>query len=235
MDWIDHERVIIERCNGIKGEIQLQRRGREYEIIYNGVFLMSTYNGVSERAAVGDALKNVGERSDNQMRVLMGGLGMGFSLQETLKCPQVQRVVVAEIEPVVIRWNQEHLGEENNRAVSDPRVELVNIDFAELLKEKAEQAGRSPHHTYQVVMVDTDNGSSWLSLPSNSCLYRDEGLNLIIKCLSPGGVACFWCSKREGDFEQRLRNYFQEVHFKMVKEKTGLEGAYYLAQMAEGL
>lgn len=229
MAWNFQERVVIERCRGVKGEIQLQRRGNEYEIIYNGVFLMASYNGSSERAAVSDALKIADQDPGGHLGVLMGGLGMGFSLLEALDCEQVKRVVVAEIEPAVIRWNRDCLGKLNNGAVNDPRVEIVNNDFIELIKEKAAAAGRNPARAFQVVMVDTDNGSSWLSIPSNYRLYRDEGLSLIKKCLSPGGAACFWCSNREEDLEQRLRTHFQEVHFKTVEEKTGQESAYYLA------
>ncbi len=229
MDWIDHERVIIERCNGVNGEVQLQRRGKEYEIIYNGVFLMASYNGISERAAVSDALKMVDQGSSSYLSVLMGGLGMGFSLQEALEWEQVGRVVVAEIEPAVISWNRSYLKETNNGAINDPRVEAVNIDFTGLIEEKAAAAEKDPARAFHVVMVDTDNGSSWLSLPSNEYIYRTEGLVQINKCLYPGGVACFWCSNREKVFEKRLRNYFQEVHFKTTEEKTGQESAYYLA------
>jgi len=234
MDWIDQERVIIERCNGTKGEIQLQRRGHEYEIIYNGVFLMASYNGISERAAISDALKMVNQGPGNNLSVLMGGLGMGFSLQEALDCEQVRQVKVAEIEPAVIRWNRAYLKKINNGAINDPRVDTINVDFTKLLEEKAAAAERDPACAFQVVMVDTDNGSSWLSLPSNDRLYRDEGLALIKKCLSPAGVACFWCSSREEEFEKRLRNYFQEVHFKTTEEKTGQESAYYLACKLSG-
>ncbi len=229
MDWNFQERIVLERCRGVKGEIQLQRRGNEYEIIYNGVFLMASYNGISERALVSDALKMVNRGPGSHLGMLMGGLGMGFSLQEALACKEVKRVVVAEIEPAVIRWNRDYLGKLNNGAVNDSRVEIVNIDFIELIKEKAAAASRDPARAFQVVMVDTDNGSSWLSIPSNDRLYREGGLNLIKKCLSPGGVACFWSAKKEEDFEQRLRTCFHEVHFRRAEEKTGQESAYYLA------
>src|SRR5690554_4035534 len=95
--------VRVERLPGREGEIQIQRRGEDYEIIYNGVFLMATYNGRSERAAVRDALQLAASCGDGPRRVLLGGLGAGYSLREALDNRRVEKVTVAELEPAVIR------------------------------------------------------------------------------------------------------------------------------------
>ena len=229
MDWETPEVEVIERCLGKAGEIQLQRRGSEYEIIYNGIFLMATYNGASEKAAIREAIKKITVRDKDSLSVLMGGLGAGFSLREALDFKVVKRLVVSEIEPAVIRWNRGPLGQFNNWAIFDPRVELINGDFVELLKAEAAGAVRDYSKAYEIVMVDTDNGSSWLSLPANYYLYRTEGLKLISHCLVPGGVACFWCQERETALEKHLAEIFSEVHYNTVTEKTGKEGAYFLA------
>ncbi len=229
MDWTGQEVEIIERCRGEAGEIQLQRRGAEFEIIYNGVFLMATYNGVSEKAAVREALKKLTAPDKGPVSVLMGGLGVGYSLREALDWKQVSRVVVSEIEPAVIRWNRGPLGQVNDQALSDHRVVLINGDFVEVLKSEAAAVAGDPSKAFEVVVVDTDNGSNWLSLPANDYLYREEGLALIKQCLVPGGAVCFWCQDREAIFEKRLAEIYSEVYFNTIMEKTGKEGAYYLA------
>jgi len=228
--WSNQTAEVIERCTGLEGELQLQRRGEEYEIIYNGVFLMATYNGASEKAAISDALKIVTSCGERSVKVLMGGLGVGYSLREALAWKQVSRVTVAEIEPAVIKWNRGVLKNVNQNALEDPRTDLINNDFSEVLRTEAAAALNDISRRYQVVMIDTDNGSSWLSLPSNAFFYGKDGLQLINNCLHPEGVACFWSSEREEPFEKQLRDTFRQVNFHKVKEKTGHEGCYYLAR-----
>ncbi|MDY6826977.1 MAG: spermine/spermidine synthase [Bacillota bacterium] len=218
---------VIERCRGLAGDLQLQRRGDDYEIIYNGAFLMASYNGASEKAAIRDALQVV-QRKEKPLAVLMGGLGMGYSLQEALVCPQVNRVTVAEIEPTIIKWNRNILQPLNGRALADPRAEIVAADFSTVLVEEAKKATRKGP-VFDVIMVDTDNGSSWLSLPENVFLYSEEGLSLINRCLVPGGTASFWCSRREKSFEERLKKIFYWISFRCINEKTGHQGCYYLS------
>lgn len=230
MIWLNQIAQVIERCTGLEGEIQLQRRGEEYEIIYNGVFLMATYNGASEKAAISNALKIVTSGGEKSVRVLMGGLGVGYSLREALAWKQVSTVTVAEIEPAIIRWNRSVLKIINQNALEDPRTDLINNDFSEVLRIEAAASLNDASRKYQVVMIDTDNGSSWLSLPSNAFFYGKDGLQLIKNCLHSDGVACFWSSEREEPFEKQLVNTFRQVNFHKVKEKTGYEGCYYLVR-----
>lgn len=229
MNWLECPAEVIERCLGVEAEIQLQRRGSEYEIIYNGVFLMATYNGASEKAAIDDALKMVTKQEAGSLSILIGGLGIGYSLQETLAWDQVARVTVVELEPAVIRWNRDYLNAFNGNALADRRVNLINRNFSDLLKENVRTADETELPEYHVIMVDTDNGSSWLSIPGNKFIYSNEGLQLIFQCLHPNGTACFWSSRRETAFENRLKEYFGAVDFKAVPERTGHEGCYYLA------
>lgn len=229
MDWLEERPEIIERCNSPRGELQLQKRGAEYEIIYNGVFLMATYNGASERAAVNEALQIAASSYPGPFNVLLGGLGVGYSLREALACNDVAHVVVAEIEPAVIRWNRDYFAELNGQALADSRVEIFEGDFRHLLEREAAAVKKNKAGSYHLVMVDTDNGSSWLSLPSNDYFYSDQGLKLLSGILHPAGIASFWCSRREADFEVQLEKYFTGIEFRCVPEKTGQEGCYYLA------
>ncbi len=224
---------VIERVKYPGGEIQLQKREQHYEIIYNGVFLMATYNGASERAAVRSALGIVTRRYKEGIRMLIGGLGVGFSLQEALQWPQVVRVLTAEIEEAVIRWNRTFLRDFNGGVLHDGRVELLKEDFVKVVQREAHR--RVPEACYHVVLVDTDNGSTWLSRPANELLYRKSGLEQIRDCLLPGGVACFWCSSPEKEFEGRLQQLYRNVEYTSVLEQTGQEGGFYLCLNREGL
>ncbi len=230
VSWDENTVIVIERCQGLEGEIQLQMRGSDYEIIYNGVFLMASYNGASEKASVRKALALLSKKYDKSLRVLIGGLGIGYSLQEALAWDNVSYVAVAEIEPDIIRWNYEHFALLNNQALDDKRVKIVNEDFAVVLETEAERGKKDSANCYHLVVIDTDNGSSWLSLPANSFFYEVKGLQLINNILHPEGIACFWCSQREPVFEERLETLFNHVSFNFENEKTGQVGCYYLAQ-----
>jgi len=232
MTFLDQTAEVVERKQGFAGEIQLQRRGHEYEIIYNGVFLMASYNGASEKAAVKEALNITCSCNEKPANVLIGGLGMGCSLKEALDCKRVDRVKAVEIEPAIIEWNRKYFRSINGNALDDPRTEVANCDLHRVLEEEAEKALIDSARRYRAIMIDTDNGSSWLSLPGNAFFYSEEGLRLIEQCLHPGGAASFWCSRREMAFEKRLSGRFGEVSFHTVPEKTGRTGCYYLAVKA---
>lgn len=231
MTWQQDAIEVIERCAGREGELQLQRRGSEYEIIYNGIFLMATYNGASEKAAVRDALKIISKSDPGPLQVLIGGLGVGYSLQEALAWEEVTSATVVEIEPVIIRWNREILEVVNGSVLTDRRVLLKECDLRDFLEQQARMAAGEPNRRYHLIMIDTDNGSSWLSLSTNRFFYDPAGLELTRSCLYPGGVACYWCSRREESFEKRLKDCFPRVSFHSALERTGQEGCYYLASI----
>lgn len=231
--WLKREELkVIERLQGSGGELQLQQRGRHFEIIYNGVFLMATYNGASERAAVRRGLESVHPTVRSGARVLMGGLGVGFSLQEALSAsPPAAEVVVAEIEEAVIAWNRSVLAHVNGHAIQDPRVTVLNEPFEEVLQREALQL-KGSSGGYHLIFADTDNGSSWLSREENTAIYSQSGLSLIRDCLVPGGVACFWCCRRESGLEDRLSRCFSPPQFETVLEETGQEAGFYLVTKA---
>ncbi|MEW5786054.1 MAG: spermine/spermidine synthase [Bacillota bacterium] len=224
--------TVIERLRGRGGELQLQRRGGHYEIVYNGVFLMADYNGASERAAVRRSLERLGavhRAGPAACRILMGGLGMGFSLQEALRSPLTAAVTVVEIEPAVIAWNRAYFRELNGDALADPRVTVINAPFEDLLR--AEAAAAAAAHPWCLVVVDTDNGSTWLSREENAAIYSAAGLAQIRNCLVAGGLACFWCAAPEPALARALNRQFRApVSFEAVLEQTGRHAGFYLAE-----
>jgi len=237
---------VIERVRGEEGELQLQRRGQEFEFIFNGVFLMASYNGVSEKEMVSAALNiqpqsfpvppfSGGEdtvaaaaKKDCALRVLMGGLGMGLGLQEALRFPGVARVDVFELEEAVVRWNRGPLKDLNGGALEDPRVNVFIGDIVEYLRKK-ETTLKSEVEQYDVIILDTDNGPGWLSRPKNEFLYSFQGTRLLKKLLLPGGRLSVWSSSPVPFYLSLLKSLFDNVWEKELLEKTGQTSYYYLA------
>ncbi len=237
---------VIERVRGKDGELQLQRRGKEFEFIFNGVFLMASYNGAAEREMVEAVLKNRGTEHAGQilgkgligtaagtvdtsnLRVLMGGLGMGLGLQEALRFPGVERVDLFELEEAVVRWNRGPLSELNGGALQDPRVNVIQEDIVEFLKED-EIISRKENQLYHAVILDTDNGPGWLSRPENAFLYDVRGTRLLRELLLPGGKLSVWSSAPVPRYLTLLQTVFANAREKELFEKTGQTSYYYLA------
>jgi spermidine synthase len=193
----------IERVEGVSGELVLRRGPAGLEIVAGGVFLVSAANSVSSRALVGAAMPQV---RGGDLRVLIGGLGIGDALDEALACERVARVTVAELEPVVVRWFREHGGEPARRAEAAERAGRVCIvvsDVADVL------VGNKA--AWDVVALDTDNGPEWLVRGENARLYASSGLRLVRAALRPGGVAVFWSPERYPAFHGDLRDVFDDV------------------------
>ncbi|WP_413377594.1 spermine/spermidine synthase [Alkalihalobacillus sp. 1P02AB] len=200
---------VIERCSTDRGEIQLQKRDEQFEIIYNGTFLMATYNGDSERLLVKAALDSVAEPN----RVLIGGLGVGFSLLEALADQRVKQIDVVEIEQVIIEWNDHHLGGFNSRAIDDPRTNIIHADLLKYVQETVVK--------YDVICLDIDNGPDWIVAEQNNDLYSDRGIEQLMRILSKKGVLSFWSATESAAFVQKLRTYFAFVEVKRMTQPKG--------------
>lgn len=133
-----------------------------------------------------------------QPRVLIGGLGMGFTLAATLNnLGGNAEVVVAELLPGVIEWNRGPLGAKAGNPLLDPRTRVVNEDVAELLKK--EPGG------FDAIMLDIDNGPEGLTQSANSWLYSVAGLSTCARALRPGGVLAVWSASADRRFSSDLR------------------------------
>lgn len=185
--------VTVERLETPRGELVLRRDGGHHEIVSNGTFLMDTRDGRSERELVRAAVPRPGAT------VLIGGLGVGFSLAEAL-ARHAAAVVVVEIEPAVVRWNREHLG---TTALDDPRVSVVVAGLAEFLAAVDDR--------FDAVCLDVDNGPEWTVTAANAALYGDAGLAAVDRRLAPGGTLAVWSAGASAAFEARLRDRYAEV------------------------
>lgn len=182
---------------GDSGELGLYQRGAEYYIkIMGGPELMSTRTHASEDALGVIACK--GLRGKPGARVLIGGLGMGFTLSAALKkLDGDAEVVVAEVVPGVVEWNRGELGAFAERPLDDSRTQVRVGDVTELLRK--ERVG------FDAIVLDVDNGPDGLTLASNQWLYSKPGLRVALEALRPGGALAIWSASPDRAFTKRLR------------------------------
>ncbi|GAA0541426.1 spermidine synthase [Saccharopolyspora subtropica] len=168
----------LARALSERGELALLRRSDALELRVNGVFVMDTAHTESERLLASATLKAV---PGPDLRVLVGGLGLGFTLREVLADDRVREAHVVEIEPDLVDWHRRGLVPAT--PIHDDRVTVVIADVADALR--AEQ-------TYDLVLLDVDNGPGFLVYDSNSALYRRDFLALCRDRLTPRGTAAIW-------------------------------------------
>lgn len=209
---------IIQHFETPRGDIQLQRRGEHYEIISNGTFLMATYNGESEKRLVNDALQEIPEVN----HVLIGGLGVGFSLAEALSHEAVARVTVVEIEEAMIDWNHTYLAAFSNHALNDDRTKIVHDDFIKWMMTTTEK--------FDAICLDIDNGPVWTVTDSNMALYQADRLHVLAGLLTSQGVVAFWSAAASKQFVEQLKNIFKEVKEISIPQDRGAADYIYLAK-----
>ncbi len=176
--------------------LSLHHRDGDYFIDLDGHELMSTRVHASETAL--GKLACAGLARAKQPRVLIGGLGLGFTLQAALAVlPERAEVVVAEVFPIVVEWHTRHL-QSLGVPLGDHRVRLYEGDVGNLLRLNGGDR-------YQAVMLDTDNGPDATCLSSNASLYDDLGVEGIKQSLEPGGVLAVWSAHPDPKFSRRLR------------------------------
>ena len=174
----------------------LTRSGSEHVIRVDGQHLMSSRMHGSEEALAALACERA--RVLPRPRVLVGGLGMGFTLRATLDLlPPDATVRVVELLPAVVVWNRSLLGDLAGHPLGDPRVEVEVADVAATLGASAGQ--------FDAVLLDVDNGPSAFTSSDNDWLYDDQGLAAARAALTPGGVLAVWSAKDDRRFQQRLR------------------------------
>jgi spermidine synthase len=202
--------TVVERVVGCCGELALLRREGHYEIVANGVFLMDTRGGGSERLHVSAAAV----RMPPPGRMLIGGLGVGFSLAAALAHPGVGEVHVVERERAVLRWNRGPLALVNANALLDPRVRTYEADVVDWLAS-------APACSLDAICLDVDNGPEWLVTPGNAWLYSTDGLRTATRVLSPDGVLTIWSSAPAPAFVARMNEHFVEVKVTEVSAAQG--------------
>ncbi len=180
--------------NGI--DMKLTRRANEYIILANGKSLMSSRMHGSEEALATLACRRL--RTMEQPCVLVGGLGMGFTLRATLDfLPPDAMVIVAELVPAVVEWNRGPLGPLAGQPLKDRRV---RVDVGDVAVTLSSGPGR-----FDAVLLDVDNSPAAFTSSDNARLYDDRGLAAARAALKIGGVLAVWSARDDRKFEQRLR------------------------------
>ena len=176
--------------------LKLTRRNNEYVILADGKTLMSSGMYGSEEALATLACGLV--RAIEEPCVLIGGLGMGFTLRATLDLlPPDARIVVAELVPAVVEWNRGPLGPLAGHPLKDKRVRIEIGDVAVRL--------RSSHGKFDAVLLDVDNGPTAFTASNNAWLYDDRGIAATHAALKMNGVLAVWAAREDRKFEKRLR------------------------------
>ncbi|MGW0415215.1 hypothetical protein [Streptomyces collinus] len=214
--------VVLDRREGPYGEVVLRRQGDLLQIIANGCFLMDTSDGRSERLLVDAAYGALDGRPEPA--VLIGGLGVGFSLAHAAANPAWGRISVVEREPAVVAWHRDGgpLSALSRAALADPRAEIVEADLVTYVNETFD--------TFDALCLDIDNGPGWTVTEDNGGLYTPAGLAACARVLRPGGVLAVWSAEPSAEFEGTLRNAgFRHVRTEEVPVARGVPDAVHLA------
>ena len=204
MDSVEVEHTEVARAETERGDVVLRRRtsGTAPEVLelrVNGVFVMDTLETTSEIELAAQALDLV----DQPASVLIGGLGLGFTLQRVLADPRVERAVVVEIEEPLVRWMRDGTVPHGPALLADSRATVVNADITMAIAE-----ARS---TYDLVLLDVDNGPGYLVHDGNEAVYEEPFLRRCHDVLGPGRVLVVWSAAAAPDLVEAMREVFGEV------------------------
>ncbi|MEW9837796.1 hypothetical protein [Mesorhizobium marinum] len=204
------------------GELRLKRRGAEFSIMLGTNELMNSRLSGSEEALAELACARIGGRG--RVRMLVGGLGMGFTLRAALaRLAPDATVVVVELVPAVIAWARGPMAEVFANSLEDPRVEIREADVADVIRAAVGE--------YDAILLDVDNGPQGLSRSANDRLYGMAGLASANAALKPGGVLGVWSAHPDGSFAARLRKSGFRVD-EVNTRARGKRGARHVVWMA---
>lgn len=235
---------VVARAESARGEVVVRRRtagpsdmahddagdapgaaAPVLELRVNGVFVMDTAETGTERRLARATLAQVA----HPRRILVGGLGLGFTLGELLADPRVEHVLVAEIEPAVVAWMREGVLPGGDH-LADPRVQVAVADLRDLVADLAGDADLTDHaghadpsdppapaaRDYDVILLDVDNGPDFLVHQRNAALYEPGFLTRCRQLLAAHGALAVWSSTGSSALETALREVFGDCHVEPV-------------------
>jgi spermidine synthase len=161
------------------------------------------------------------DRADEPRHVLVGGLGLGYTLRAVLDiAADDASVTVAELVPELVEWNRQHLGPLNDHPLDDPRVHVAVGDVFDTLKRS--------RRTFDVILLDVDNGPQALAQEKNQRLYSDGGVRVCEAALTSGGVLGVWSAGPNARYERRLESFGFDVEVLRVAARTGSRAKHVL-------
>jgi spermidine synthase len=205
------------------GELRLMKRGAEFSIKLGQNELMNSRLSGSEEALATLAWRRISSRK--KPRMLVGGLGMGFTLRAALTVAGADaRIVVSELVPEVVAWARGPMADLFGDSLTDARVSIREVDVGKLIK--------SERAAYDVILLDVDNGPEGLTRESNDALYDLKGLTAARVALRPGGVLAVWSSGPNPRFTQRLRKAGFGVNEVPIRATGARSGARHMIWIA---
>jgi spermidine synthase len=213
------EYVEIARAESPRGEVVLRERRDEntptiLELRVNGVFVMDTLETTTERALANAALALV----ERPARVLVGGLGLGFTLHEVLADPRVESCTVVEIEQAVVDWMRDGTVAHGPRFLADERVSVVVTDVAAALHEAGDAA-------YDLVLLDVDNGPDYLVHDANEALYKEPFLHAAQRATAQ--VLAIWSAAEAPQLEAAMEHVFGNARATSYAVRLGDRDEHY--------
>jgi spermidine synthase len=215
---------VIESTRLVDGsEFVLARHGDEWVVRVDNLLLMSNRVHHSEVALAERAI----ERAPDRRTVLVGGLGLGYTLRAALERVSAKaQVTVVELVPELVEWNRTHLRMLNDDPLSDPRCRVVTGDVFDVIMRSS--------NAFDVILLDVDNGPRALAQAKNQRLYGDSGVRACHAALRPGGVVAIWSRAPSPRYERKLRNASFDVEVQRVAAREG-SGAKHVLFLATAL
>jgi len=220
---IPWQQIDSARVPGADVELRLMRRGAEFSMMLGQNELMNSRLIGSEQALATLACKRI--ETAKRPQLLIGGLGMGFTLRAALAVLGSEaRIVVAELVPAVIDWARGPLAEIFGDSLGDIRVSIRSADVADVIQS----------HTgaFDAILLDVDNGPEGLIRRANDALYNSKGLKAIRRALRRGGVLAVWSSTPNPAFSKRLRAAGFDVNEVAVRATARRSGARHVIWFA---
>ena len=211
------------RVPGAEVELRLMRRGDEFSMMLGPNELMNSLLSGSEEALATLACRRI--EAVRRPHVLIGGLGMGFTLRAALAVLGGEaRIVVAELVPAVIAWARGPMAGIFGDSLSDPRADIREADVVDVI--------RSHQSAFDAILLDVDNGPEGLIRKANDALYDLKGLKTIRRALRPGGVLAVWSSGPNTSFSKRLSEAGFDVNEVAIRATTKRSGARHVIWFA---
>ena len=196
----------VARAESPRGEIVLRERHDPeagpnapavLELRVNGVFVMDTFETSSEKGLASAALKQV----EHPRSVVVGGLGLGFTMHEVLADKRVERLVVVEIEDALVQWMRDGTVPHGPSYLADERVMVMTADIRTAMAEATPAA-------HDLVLLDVDNGPGFLVYDDNEAIYQGEFLRQVRDALRPGGACVVWSAEESPRLQAEMEAVF---------------------------